>query len=144
METLKEFCEEAAVEYKRMLGYCETRWLALMPALERFLQLYAPFEAYFLSMEKCPVIIKKIFENESAEIWVKFLHNQTTVFHNTIKFVEGQNNTIMDVSKNLNDLKAKLQERLNLEYLPIVIRNELSRLHENGQVDRAHCLLQVS
>lgn len=32
--SLKTFCEEASVEYKKLLGYSKTRWLALMPAIE--------------------------------------------------------------------------------------------------------------
>lgn len=33
VENLKDFCEEAEMQYKRMLGYSKTRWLALSPAL---------------------------------------------------------------------------------------------------------------
>ena len=44
---LKHFCEESQVEYKKILGYCCTRWLSLMPAVERVLQMYEPLKAYF-------------------------------------------------------------------------------------------------
>jgi hypothetical protein len=47
VEALKEFCNEANTEYKKLLGYSKTRWLALMPALERVLKMFQPLKNYF-------------------------------------------------------------------------------------------------
>lgn len=35
------FVEEAEMQYKRTLGYSKTRWLALLPAVERIFQMYS-------------------------------------------------------------------------------------------------------
>ncbi|CAB3246475.1 unnamed protein product [Arctia plantaginis] len=56
-EALKEFWAEPETEYQQMLGYSKTRWLALMPALERVLKMYQPLKNYFLSIEKCPLLL---------------------------------------------------------------------------------------
>ena len=40
---LKIFCDEVEVMYKKMLGYYKTRWLALLPAVERVLRMFCPF-----------------------------------------------------------------------------------------------------
>lgn len=109
VESLKAFCEEANVEYHKLLGYCETRWLALMPAIERVLQLWEPLKSYFLSIDKCPIIIEKFFTNESAELWLKFMHNQAAVFHNAIQMIESNNITIMEVTEILSNLKKKVK-----------------------------------
>ena len=62
VEMLKEFCETAQVEYQKILGYSKTRWLALLPAVERILKLYDPLmKSYFLSQDKCPRILHEFF-----------------------------------------------------------------------------------
>lgn len=66
VEALKEFCTET--EYHQMLGYSKTRWLALMPALERVIKMYQPLKSYFLSIEKCPQLLKNFFENPMSEL----------------------------------------------------------------------------
>lgn len=52
VEMLKEFCETVEVEYQKILGYSKTRWLALLPAVERILKIYDPLKSYFLSQDK--------------------------------------------------------------------------------------------
>lgn len=40
VESLKNFCEFVSIEYKQILGYSKTRWLALMPFFEIIIQMY--------------------------------------------------------------------------------------------------------
>ena len=49
VEELKEFCDFVEIEYKQLLGYSKTRWLALMPAVERILKLFLGLRSYFQS-----------------------------------------------------------------------------------------------
>ncbi|KAL4111774.1 hypothetical protein QTP88_015663 [Uroleucon formosanum] len=74
VEALKEFCNAANTEYKQLLGYSKTRWLALMPALERVLKIFQPLKNYFLNIDKCPNILKEFFENPSSELWLCFMY----------------------------------------------------------------------
>lgn len=64
---LKEFCEFVDIEYKKVLGYSATRWLALRPAIERVLQIYPALKSYFASNEKSPTIIINYFDNPETE-----------------------------------------------------------------------------
>ena len=132
VELLKEFCDNAEVEYTRLLGYSKTRWLALMPAIERVLKLYSPLKSYFLSMENCPKILKTFFEDDKSKAWLYFMHNQAATFHSAVTSVEGDKNTIMEVASDIENLLTKLKERMNMQYLPITVRNELNSLEENG------------
>ncbi|GFQ98893.1 uncharacterized protein TNCT_430231 [Trichonephila clavata] len=88
VEALKEFCAETETEYKQMLGYSKTRWLALMPALERVLKMYQPLKNYFLSIEKCPLLLKNFFEDPASELWLYFLHAQSASFHQAVLKLE--------------------------------------------------------
>lgn len=143
VEELKLFCNEVDVEYKRLLGYSETRWLALMPSIERVLQMFLPLKSYFLSLEKCPVAIRSFFENEASEVWLKFLHNMASVFHGTIKTIEQETLNVMEVAEILKNLKNKLQERITSEYLPLVLKDDLSKLEEAGQIQKRWFLAHV-
>ncbi|GBP66580.1 hypothetical protein EVAR_47836_1 [Eumeta japonica] len=89
VEALKEFCAEAEIEHHQMLGYSKTRWLALMPALERVLKMYQPLKDYFLSIEKCPKLLKDFFEDPTSELWLYFLHAQSASFHHAVLKVEA-------------------------------------------------------
>lgn len=40
VQKLKEFHEEATIQYKISLGYSKTRWLALLSAIQRILKLF--------------------------------------------------------------------------------------------------------
>ena len=47
VDELKEFCKFVSTEYNQLLGYSKTRWLALMPAVQRILVLYPALKSYF-------------------------------------------------------------------------------------------------
>lgn len=111
VESLKEFCEFVQVEYHQLLGYCKTRWLALAPAVGRFLEMFAPLKSYFLSQSKCPTAIKNFFSDPMAEMWLRFAHSQSATFHSAVLQIEGQNTSMIEVATALNELKAKLIER---------------------------------
>jgi hypothetical protein len=116
VETLKNICEEAEMQYKRMLGYSKTRWLALSPAVERILQMYSPLKYYFLSQEKCPAVLHAFFSNECSELWLKFVHVQASIFNNSVKMMEGDKTTFTEVSHLFVDLKNKYTNRLENDY----------------------------
>lgn len=84
-----------------MLGYGKTRWLALMPALERVLKMYQPLKNYFLSIEKCPLLLKNFFENPTSELWLYFLHAQSASFHQAVLKLEGQAVLAIEAAKEI-------------------------------------------
>lgn len=132
VELLKDFCREADVEYMRVLGYSKTRWLALMPAIERILKLFAPLKSFFLSAENCPRILRTFFEDDSAEMWLYFIHDQAAVFDGTIKRIEGDKISLSEVMREIKSLEVKLVERSEIMYLPQSVRNQLEILEQDG------------
>lgn len=88
VSTLKTFCDSVEVEYKKMLSFSKTRFLSLMPAVERILQMFEPLKVYFESTE-CPTILKEFFENPVGEVWFWFIHNNSSLFHQAILKIEG-------------------------------------------------------
>lgn len=90
VERLKSFCEFVGQEYHNILGHGKVRWLSMLPALERVLKMYAPLKAFFISEEKCPVVLKRMFEDPLTELWLTFAHGNLIIFSDTIRKLEGQ------------------------------------------------------
>lgn len=130
VEILKQFCDEAEVQYKKLLGYSKTRWLTLLPALDRVLQLFEPLKAYFLNRDKCPTILKTFFNGELSEEWLFFVHNQASMFHQYILKAEGQDISMCETSLLVKELKTKLNSRKNEKFVPIVIKKTLSKVQD--------------
>lgn len=122
VESLKEFCDEMNIEYKKLLGYSNTRWLALLPAVKRILKIFDALKSYFLSLDKCPIVIRNFFNDESSELWLLFIHNQAALFSNTVVNLEGQKVTIMETCRIIRDLKRKLSDREESAFLPLTMR----------------------
>jgi hypothetical protein len=118
-------CEESDVQYKQLLGYSKTRWLALMPAVERILKMFAPMRSYFLSLEKCPKVLETFFNNDSSELWLKFVHSQASIFFNAVKQIEGEHITAFETFDQIRNIKQKFDERIKENYLPLLLRSDL-------------------
>jgi hypothetical protein len=60
VKELKQFCDFTDVEYKQNLGSVETRWLSLQPAITIAISMFPPLTSYFLSQQKCPMMLRKM------------------------------------------------------------------------------------
>nr|CAB3264501.1 Numb protein [Phallusia mammillata] len=52
---LKIFCDFVEIEYQRILQHGNTRFLSLVPALQRILDMFEALKNYFNSQEGCPI-----------------------------------------------------------------------------------------
>ena len=57
---LKNFCEFVEIEYQLILQHGNTRFLSLLPALQRIPEMFEGLKSYFNSQEGCPTLIKKL------------------------------------------------------------------------------------
>lgn len=82
IEALKSLCELFEdVEFARILGYANTRFLALAPAVDRILQLFEPLKIYFSGLNKCPKTLKLFFESPLARLLLLFIKDQVNVVY---------------------------------------------------------------
>ena len=133
VEILKEFCEESEIEYRKLLGYSKTRWLTLLPAIERVIKLYPALRSYFLSLDKCPQLLYCFFSSPFSECWLVFVHNQASLFHSTVLFAENQKVIVFEVYEILADIRSKMFNRYNSEFIPIMVQSLLTKItHEEG------------
>lgn len=115
---LKNFCEFVDIEYKKILSHSNTRFLSLLPAINRILEIYEGLKSYFLSQENCPLIIKNFFENDCSEIYLWFVQGQLKLFNNSILTMEGNKSCATDIANELEKLKYNLKERRDNGFIP--------------------------
>jgi hypothetical protein len=85
VEELEKFCDFVDIEYKQVLGSVKTRWLSLQPAITTVTDMFPELKSYFLSQEKCPMMLKIFFNDPVSIVWFHFLESELKVCCNTIK-----------------------------------------------------------
>jgi hypothetical protein len=111
VEEMKSFCEFTETEYKTVLGHSKTRWLSLLPTVERIIYIFPALESYFLSLENCPVSLQNFFENPLSFTLLHFLASQLKTFLYIIKCIEKQDTTITEVKNEISKLLGKLRKK---------------------------------
>lgn len=143
-EKLKEFCEFAEVEYKKVLSHSSTRFLSLLPAIHRVLQIFDGLKSYFLSEDNCPYILRTFFEDKGKEFYLAFIHGTLEVFNKTILKMEAQQPTAIEICSWYNDLIRSIEERKHQRFVPFLAQRILNKESESGgQVDSKKLLLII-
>jgi hypothetical protein len=135
-EQLKEFCDSVDLHHKQLLKHCKTRWLSLFPAIERIIKLYPALKAYFLSLDKPPVILKTFFENDLSEAYLWFLHSLMSVFHFKIEGAQKEMISILEVVSYIKALKKSLEDRLEEKFISFKVRSILREVRGKGLDDK--------
>lgn len=122
-DSLKDFCEFTSIQYKEILRHVPTRWLSLLPAIQRILECWPALKCYFLSLgkEDCPDIIWRVVCNSAAdaaadssdevtlsECVLLFLHNVMQEFHCAILKLENESATLLDIHEVMSRLRSQL------------------------------------
>ena len=85
------------------------------PLIKRILSIFDGLRAYFLSQEKCPVMLRNIFQNPCLKLWLYFARDQVSTFQACIGQIEKGNVSATEVAITinnlLNNLKLNKQER---------------------------------
>jgi hypothetical protein len=79
-----------------------------LPAEQRIIAIFRAFKSYFHSLEKCPVSLQNFFENPLSFILSHFLASQLKTFSHTIKCIEKQDTTLIEVKNEISKLLDKL------------------------------------
>jgi hypothetical protein len=59
-----------------------------MPAVKKIVVVYPALASYFLSVEKCPTMLKKFCESKQFFLYMIFLHNQLELENENISAEE--------------------------------------------------------
>lgn len=73
-EQIKVYFEFVKAAYIKLLSHSKTCWVSLSPHIKRLIQKFQALK-FFLSHDKLPSVIKKLFENEISEVYMRHIHS---------------------------------------------------------------------
>ncbi|XP_054834912.1 uncharacterized protein LOC129329386 [Eublepharis macularius] len=117
IDSLMSFYEFVETEYKDVLQHVPTRWLSLLPAVDRVLESWSVLRTYFLAAgeEECIKIVWEAFSTEEhaslALCYVHFVHNLMRIFSESVKKLECDHVTCTELHSVLESLHSKLKRR---------------------------------
>jgi hypothetical protein len=97
-----------------------------------------------LSLEKCPKVLETFFNNDSSELWLKFVHSRASIFFNAVKQIEGEHITAFETFDQIRNIKQKFDERIKENYLPLLLRSDLTKLVEMGSLTKEWFMSHVN
>ena len=104
------------------------------PSIERILSMFNGLRAYFFFQEKCPVMLRNIFQNLCLKLWLFFARDQVSTFQACIGQIEKGNISATEVAITienlLNNLKLKRQER----FVTSDVKKQLEILVESREI----------
>lgn len=109
--SLKEFSEFVAVAHQDLLGHQATRWLTLFPALEKFTHTFQALKSYFLSLERCPSLLKQFFSDSVGEMHLLFLQAQTNPFRRALSSIERESIAVNEIRWEIEHVLQIVEER---------------------------------
>lgn len=115
-EELKKFIDMVDGDFYELKRHVGTRWLSLLPCIDTILLNWKAIKNYFVSLgEECPMLLQNLLMLNSThdliEIYLHFGSHILHVFNNTVKCLEGNFITILDVYNIMNTLKKELTKR---------------------------------
>lgn len=134
-DELKEFHNFVDIEFGELLRHVVTRWLSLLPCINRVLKSWPALKSYFESLgENTPKALQKILimdENfqisSKIEIYLFFCNHVLPIFEETIKKLEGNETTCIDIFKYIKDFKFKIDTRKSERFFGFEVRNMINR-----------------
>lgn len=110
-----------------------TRWLSLLPAIDRVLKYWKALTSYFQSEEEgeCARIVWRCFgedSNEVSETYFLFLSHVLKLFTDTIQALEAKSFSITSVFQVMTELKQKLERRGKDRFFGFAVNTKLKQL----------------
>lgn len=132
---LKIIVELAEGEFREIKRHIVTRWLSLLPCVDTILLCYDSICEYFNSLgANCPSAIGKYFCSENIEIvnvYLLFCSHFLNILNKTIKCLEGNKVSIIDLFSIMSKLKNELENRINDGFFGAQTLNQLKKLEES-------------
>ncbi|CAI6367779.1 unnamed protein product [Macrosiphum euphorbiae] len=137
-ETLKEFHNFVEIEWKESIRHVGTRWLSLLPCVDRILCNYQAFISYFLSLgSDCPKQIQSLLKiteeshvvSEEIEIYLLFCN---PIFNNAVKKIEKNSTTVIELFSIMLNLKTSLLSRKTEQFFGFLTNQKLNNLQDKN------------
>lgn len=133
---LQNFCEDVGDNYRKLLGYGKTRFLAMSAALNAILTIWNGLKEYFMKSKSSPRSLKAFFKNPYAKLYLIFAKDQCLNFNETILQLEGEKITAFSAIGILQKLKNQIDYRKRFFFLSAEMQTEINKLESIQAVNR--------
>jgi hypothetical protein len=113
-----------------MLTHGKTRWLTLLPAIERMLRLWPALKSYFSAVDDCPIMLERFFEAEESEIVACFLQSVLSVFDTPMKKLQRTNALLPEFFEIIGSFKKQILERKEKNFFGAMTASMLNKLDD--------------
>lgn len=105
------------MQWEEIVKHVATRFLSLGPAVERIIKIWPALKSYFLeSRDECPRLLENIITSEEEETktlaYLAFLHNVMFSIETTMKKIESDSLSIVEMHADMNVIREKMEQRL--------------------------------
>ena len=112
-----------------------TRFLSLLPDIERVVEMFEALKNHYNSQEHCPTIIRQCFKNPIQELYLWFVYGQLKYYNKTTLKLERQKTSAVDVAIIFKELKLNLHEKRVSNFVLYQAKRILEKLEKDGDVD---------
>lgn len=77
-----------------------TKFLSLGLSIDGILSTYHELCSYFLSQEKCPVMLQTLFDGDGLKLWLSFARDRVSLFQSYISIIENDKISTTEVTIN--------------------------------------------
>jgi hypothetical protein len=106
--------------------------------MEQLLHMFPTVKSFFfLFQSNLPVILKKLFENELAEVYLCHLHSIMSMLLRNIQEIERERNSVLEVLAVLQSVCQQLQHRIEERFLSLKTQEILSKGKKDGMEKEA-------
>lgn len=114
-EELKKFVASVNGDFHEIKRHVGTRWLSLLPCIDTLLLNWKAIKNYFISLEHCPLLLENLLmlnkQDDLIDIYLHFSSHILNLFNKTVKCLEGNSITVLDVFNIMINLKNGLTQR---------------------------------
>ena len=96
--------------------------------------MFDELHSYFLSQEKCPVMLQKLFEDPCLKLWISFAKDQVSTFQTCITLIEKDKISATEVATNIDSLVNNLESRKSELFITIDVKKQLTKLVDSGEI----------
>lgn len=142
LDTLKTFFEEFDMEYRKIICHVSTRWLSLFKCVDRLVLNWPALKSYFISLgqNQCEAAIWVFLDNENEctddlrveitfpEMYMYFMHHYMNILNQSILLLETKSLTSIELHTVMEELRSKIQNRLNDGFYGAKIKQALPYL----------------
>lgn len=99
------------INYRTILNHSKTRWVSLLPAVERTISMWPALKLFFRSEEKPPKILFDTFNCPMSDTYMWFFSYTIVIFNKNILLIEKSKMSIIELRKILGTISDNLKNK---------------------------------